>query len=122
MANRFYIIPREDTLWNFLSISWNTNLTLISQCIIILNSNYTVFLRFHEVFQWKKSLGKDTLWNFSFRVFQEIHFQGHFMKHEILSWHTFTLVSKFHCVRFSTIKKNCVYWEKIYLLPFNSIK
>ena len=33
----------------------------------------------------KKSKGKDTLSNFSFRVFHEIHFQGHFMKHEILS-------------------------------------
>ena len=31
------------------------------------------------------SKGKDTLWNFSFRAFHEIQFQGHYMKHEILS-------------------------------------
>ena len=55
---------------------------------------------------------KNTLWNFSFKVFHEIQFQGHFMKHETLSWNTFTLVSKFHCVPFSS--------EKLYLLKFNS--
>ena len=31
------------------------------------------------------SKGKDTLWNFSFKAFHEIQFQGHFMKYEILS-------------------------------------
>ena len=44
----------------------------------------------------------------SFRVFHEINFQRHFMKHEILSWSTFTLVYKFHCARFSPIKKLCL--------------
>ena len=34
------------------------------------------------------------------------------MKHEVLSRNTFTVVSKFHCVCFSLIKK-CVYREKI---------
>ena len=33
------------------------------------------------------------------------------MKHEILSWNAFTFVSKFHCVRFSSIKK-IVFTEK----------
>ena len=56
--------------------------------------------------------GKDTLWNLSFRAFLEIHFKEHFMKHEVLSRNTFTVVSKFHCVSFSLIKK-CVYREKI---------
>ena len=51
--------------------------------------------------------------NFSFEVFREIQFQKHFMKHEILSWNTLTLVSKFHCASFSSMKK-CVYIEKIY--------
>ena len=64
--------------------------------------------------KFEKSKGKDTLWNLSFRVFHEIHFQGHFMKHEMLSWNTFTLVSKFHCVRFSSIKK-IVFTEKRYI-------
>ena len=44
-------------------------------------------------------------WNFSFRAFHEIQFQEHFIKHEILSWNTFTLVSKFHFLFFSSIKK-----------------
>ena len=53
-------------------------------------------------------------WNFSFRAFHEIQFQGHFMKHEILSWNTFTLVSNIHSVCFSSIKR--------YRVKFNSIK
>ena len=43
------------------------------------------------------------------------------MKHEILSQNTFTLVLKFHCVRFSSMKK-IVFAEKRYLVKFNSIK
>ena len=34
------------------------------------------------------------------------------MKHEIISWNTFTLVPNIHCVHFSSIK-SCVYREKI---------
>ena len=37
------------------------------------------------------------------------------MKHEILSWNTFTLVFKFHCMRFSSIR------FKEDLVKFNSI-
>ena len=48
------------------------------------------------------SKGKDTL------------FQGHFMKHEILSWNAFTLVSSIHCVCFSSIKK-IVFTEKRFI-------
>ena len=62
--------------------------------------------------------GKDILWNCSFRAFHEIQLQGHFMKHDTLSWNTFILVSKFHCVCFSSIKK-ILFTEKRY---FNSIK
>ena len=50
--------------------------------------------------------------NFSFRAFHEIQFEGHFMKHEMLTWNPLTLVFKFHCVRFLSIKK-CVYRENI---------
>ena len=64
-------------------------------------------LQYFTVYQ-----GKDTLWNFSFREFHEIQFQSHFMKHKILSWNTFTLVSNIHYVCFSSIKK-CVWREKI---------
>ena len=64
-------------------------------------------------FKIRKSKGKDTLWNFSFRVFNEINFQGHFMKYEILSWNTFTLVSKFYCVSHSQ-KKCDIYCNKRY--------
>ena len=69
------------------------------------------------------SWGKDTLWNFSFRAFYEIKFQGHSIKHEILSWNTFALVFKFRCVCFSSIKKislqrKDVFWQQ----KFNSIK
>ena len=51
------------------------------------------------------SFGKDTLWNFSFRAFHEIQFQGHFMKYEILSWNTFTSVSNINRVMFLINKK-----------------
>ena len=56
-------------------------------------------------------------WNFSFRVFHEIQFQGHFMNHEILSWNTFTLVSQCHCVCFSSMQKLClerkdIFWQR----------
>ena len=54
------------------------------------------------------SKGKDTLWDFSFRVFHEIQFQGHFMKYEILSWNTFTLGSQL-----LLIDKKSVYREKM---------
>ena len=50
--------------------------------------------------------GKDTLRNFSFRAFHEIQFQRYFMKHEILSWNTFTLRSNIPCVCFSSIKNS----------------
>ena len=70
------------------------------QFSLIVNVWYTYF------FNWTKR--KDTLWNFSFRTFHEIQFQGHFMKHEILSWNIFTLVSNIHCVYFSPIKKLCL--------------
>ena len=48
----------------------------------------------HDSFDQNYTLGvfidlskgnKDTLLNFSFKAFHEIQFQGHFMKHEILS-------------------------------------
>ena len=66
--------------------------------------------------------GKDTLWNFCFRAFHEIQFQGHFMKDEILSWNTFTLESKFHCVCFSSLKKLCLQRYDIFWQPkFNGI-
>ena len=65
--------------------------------------------------------GKDTLWNFSYRTFHEIQFQGYFMKHEILSWNTFTLVSNIHYVCFSSIK-NCVCREKISCRKFKNTK
>ena len=65
--------------------------------------------------------GNDTLWKFPFRAFHEIQFQGHFMKHEILSWNTFTLISSILCVCFSSIKK-IMFTEKRYRVKFNSIK
>ena len=40
--------------------------------------------------------------NFSFWVFHEMQFQGHSMKQKVLLWNTFTLVSKFHCLYFSS--------------------
>ena len=43
--------------------------------------------------------------------YDEIQFQGHFMKHEIFSCNTLTLVPNIHCVCFSLIK-NCVNIEK----------
>ena len=46
---------------------------------------------------------------------------GTFDETETLSWNTFTLIFKFHCKRFSSIKK-IVFTEKRYLLKFNSIK
>ena len=60
----------------------------------------------------KKSEGKDTLWNISFRAFHEIQFQEHFMKHEMFLWNNFTLIFKFHCILFSSIK-NCVCRKKV---------
>ena len=59
--------------------------------------------------------------NISFGAFNEIQFQGHFMKHEILSWNLFTFVFKLHCVLFSSVKK-IVFTETRYLPKFNSIK
>ena len=58
-------------------------------------------------------------WNFSFRAFHEIQFQEHFMKHEILSWNTFTLVLKFHFLISSSIKKlslqrKYIFWQPKY--------
>ena len=64
------------------------------------------------------SKGKDTPWKFSFKAFHQIQFQGHFIKHEILSWNTFILVSNIHCVCFSPIKK-IVFAEKRYRAKFN---
>ena len=51
--------------------------------------------------------GKDTLQGFCFRVFHEVQFQGPFMKHKMLSWNIFALVSEFHWVCFSSTKKLC---------------
>ena len=68
---------------------------------------------------------KGILWTVSLRAFHEIQFQEHFMKYEILSWNTFTLVSKFHCVWFSSLKKQRIYrvfTEKRCLLKFSIIK
>ena len=65
--------------------------------------------------------GKDTLWNFTFKAFQEIQFHRHFMKHEILSWNAFTLVSNFHGVCFTSITK-IVCIKKRYRVKFSSIK
>ena len=61
--------------------------------------------------------GKDTLWNFSFKTFHEIQFQGHFVKHEILSWNTLTLVSNNQRV-FLTNKK-IVFAEKRHRVKFD---
>ena len=43
----------------FQIISWNTDLTFISHCILTLNFNETVFLCFHESFQWN-TFSKET--------------------------------------------------------------
>ena len=43
------------------------------------------------------------------------------MKHEILSWNTFTLVSNIHCVCFSSIKKLC-FQRKISCKKFKNAK
>ena len=56
-------------------------------------------------------------WNFSFRAFHEIQFQEHFMKHEILSWNTFTLLSKFHFLFSSSIKKLSLQRKDIFWQP-----
>ena len=40
-------------------------------------------------------------------AFNEIQVQENFMKHEMLSWNTFTLVFKLHCILFSSIKRLC---------------
>ena len=56
-------------------------------------------------------------WNFSFRAFHDIQFQVHFMKHEILSWNTFTLVSKFHFLFSSSIKKLSLQRQDIFWQP-----
>ena len=53
-------------------------------------------------------------------AFHEIEFQGHFMKQKVLSWNSFILLSKFHCVCCSSIKDG--FTEKRYLLKFNRIK
>ena len=93
--------------YSFRVISWNM------KCFHeILLLQYPTFIAWCFSSIKKNFNGKDTLWNFSFRGFHEIQFQGHFMKHEILSWNTFTLVSNIHCVCFSSIK-NCVYREMI---------
>ena len=42
------------------------------------------------------------------RIHSETFLSGHLMKHDILSWNTFTLAFKFHCVRFSSIKNMCL--------------
>ena len=60
---------------------------------------------FYDVSTSSMLKGKDTLWNFSFRAFHEMQFQGHFMKYEILSWNTFTSLSKIHRVMFLFNKK-----------------
>ena len=58
-----------------------------------------------------------------FRAFHAIQFQCHFMKHEILSWNSFTLVLKLHFVRFSSIKKLCLQGKDILynLIVLNSV-
>ena len=56
-------------------------------------------------------------WNFSFRAFHDIQFQVHFMKHEILSWNTLTLVSKFHFLFSSSIKKLSLQRQDIFWQP-----
>ena len=58
-----------------------------------------------------------------FRAFHAIQFQCHFMKHEILSWNSFTLVFKLHFVRFSSIKKLCLQGKDILynLIVLNSV-
>ena len=59
------------------------------------------------VFQWilRISKGKDTLWNFSFRGFHEIQFQGHFMKRNTFMKYFYFSIQ--HSLRiFSSIKKS----------------
>ena len=54
--------------------------------------------------------------------YTEIFLSEHFLKHEILSWNNFTLVSKFHCQCFSSMKK--MYLQRRYIFwqgKFNSI-
>ena len=55
-----------------------------------------------ETLKATKNVLRQGLWHFSFRVLHKIQFQGHFMKHNMLSWNTFTLVSNFHCLYFSS--------------------
>ena len=45
---------------------------------------------------------------------------GKFPKKQKLSWNTFALISKFHCVCSSSVKKMCIL--RMYILKFNSFK
>ena len=61
-------------------------------------------------------------WNFSFWASHEIQFQGHFMKHEMLSWNTFTLLLLLllvHSLRMFLINKKIAFAEKRYRVKFN---
>ena len=79
--------------------------------------NYKIILEFlNEYYEAKipyKSLFFVTILRegytvqFFFWAFHAIQFQGHFMKHEILSRNTFGLTSKFNCLCFSSITKLC---------------
>ena len=49
------------------------------------------------------SLGKDTLWNFSFKAFHEIQFQGHFMK--FMKYFYFSIQHSEAVVQMCSVKK-----------------
>ena len=65
-----------------------------------------------EIFHSVPRLKGRIHWNFYFRVFHEIQLQGYFMKYEMFSLNTFTLVCQFYYVCFSLPKK-CLYREKM---------
>ena len=62
---------------NFLTEHLRTASSQIRSNILIISD---VFVRRVYLFECIYK-GKDTLWNFSFKAFHEIQFQGHFMKY-----------------------------------------
>ena len=114
-----YVVLDCNFEWVILSIL-NVHV-FINRCIFSsIKKNWLTSKRNVRSFIWCFSRWGHTVKLF----FQSISWNivsGAFMKHEILSWNYFTLVSKFHYLRFSSIKKN-VFPEERYLLKYNSIK
>ena len=87
--------------------------------LLVKNGGYAFLIRLNFMFTmslWKEyellqilidlSIGEDTLWNSSFRLFHEMQFNTYFMTFNLISWNSYKICKKKASTNYGRKKMN----------------